>query len=77
VSLCACASWSRSFSTSRSASSTIKKIGQARVETQARQLRRFLRADGGSQQAFGALSFQPVLDEGAWWVVALHSLCYS
>jgi hypothetical protein len=32
-----------------------QEIGQARVETQARQLRRFLRAGGCCQQAIGAL----------------------
>jgi hypothetical protein len=31
-----------------------QKISHPRVETQARQLRRFLRAGGGGQQAFGA-----------------------
>jgi hypothetical protein len=31
-----------------------QKIGHARVETQARQLRRFLRGGSGGQQAFGA-----------------------
>jgi hypothetical protein len=46
-----------------------QKISHARVETQARQLRCFLRAGGGGQQAFGALSFRPAPDEctrGDW-----------
>jgi hypothetical protein len=53
-----------------------QKIGHARVETQARQLRRFLRADSGGQQAFGVPSLRPALDEGARWRVALQLLCY-
>jgi hypothetical protein len=40
-----------------------QKIGHAGVEPQAGQLRRFLRAEGGGQQAFGARSLSPTLDE--------------
>ena len=53
-----------------------QKVGHPRVETQARQLRRFLRAGSGSQQAFGAPSLLPAPDErarGGW----LRCICYA
>jgi hypothetical protein len=58
VSVCALASWSRLLSTARSGVEHDQKIGHARVETQACQLRRFLRAGGCGQQAFGACALR-------------------
>jgi hypothetical protein len=46
-----------------------QKIRHARVETQARQLRRFLCAGSGAQQAFGVARLRPAPDErprGGW-----------